>query len=175
MGVATWRKVTIQRMGAEDHSLKNSNAEDGDEIGDMRSKFVQDEGSEFVDFESHVATVHSEALRNEVCEIEWPPSDLYEQKKVDECLWLWLPKMIKQGFLFFTVQHGVYGQLSGPPVQNSQNKSLTCCLWSNCCIYNSYPNQSSILSKRDICLYMHRGKTFVQRLSYSFIALVEAE
>ena len=63
MGVATWRKnVTIQWRGAENHCLKNGNAEDGSEIVDVRSKFVQDEGSEFVDFESHVATIHSEAL-----------------------------------------------------------------------------------------------------------------
>ncbi len=61
-------------------------------------------------------------------------------------------------------------QLPGPSVLNSPNKSLTCCHWSNCCICNSYPNRSSILRNRDIFLYMHQGKTYVQRLSYSFMA-----
>ena len=42
----------------------------------------EDEESEFVDFEDHVATVLSEAVQNEVCEIEWQPSDFSEQKKL---------------------------------------------------------------------------------------------
>ena len=121
----------------EDHCLKDGNAEDGSKLVDVRSKFVEeDEGSVFVDFKNHVATGPSEALQMKPG-VESPPTDLCEQKKLMN-LWLWLPKMIRQRFLFLTVHHA--------------------CLWSNCCIYNSYPNQSSILCNRDICLDMHRGK-----------------
>ena len=49
-------------------------------------EFVEDEGSEFGDFEDCVATVLSEAVRNEVCEIEWQPCDLSEQNVVKEFL-----------------------------------------------------------------------------------------
>ena len=35
----------------------------------------EDEGSEFVDFVDRVATVLSETVQNEVCEIEWQPCD----------------------------------------------------------------------------------------------------
>ncbi len=60
------KKVTIQSIGGhedyEDHCLKDGKTEDVSELVDVRSKFVEDEGSEFVDFENHVATVHSEAL-----------------------------------------------------------------------------------------------------------------
>ena len=49
-------------------------------------------------------------------------------------------------------------QLPGPTVLHSQNKSLTCCLWSNCCMYNTYPNRISILRNSDICLNLHQVK-----------------
>ena len=79
MGFTYRMKVTIQIMEGHDG---NGGYEDHrgecDERSDLvvLSEFVdEDEGSEFVDFEDLVATVLTEAAGNEVCEIEWQPSD----------------------------------------------------------------------------------------------------
>ena len=142
--------------GYEDH---RGECEEGSDLVVLR-EFVDDEGSEFVDFEDRVATVLSEAVGNEVCEIEWQPCDLSKQNIVEE--FVAVGCCCRKGFnntscsLPFNTEYMSTFRSSCAELSKQELDMIV--IGEIVAFTNSDPNHSSILRMRDICHYMHQGK-----------------
>ena len=114
----------------------------------------------FVDFEDRVATVPSEAVRNEVFEIERQLSDLSEQNVVEE--FLAVGCCCRKGLnntscssLFSTEDMSTFRSSCA---ELSKQELDMIVIGQIVAFTNSDPNHSSILRNGDFCHYMHQGK-----------------
>ena len=131
---------------------------------DVRSKFVE-EDMESVDFKDCVATVLSEAIRNEVGELEWQPSNLSEQKKFDELVaaGCGCQKGLDNAScssLFITEYISTF-RFSCAELSKEELDMLA--IGQIVVPNNLDPKWNSILCNRDFCHYMYQGKTVCAR------------